>query len=71
MLLEDYLSVSIFPNLDDLLFESTYLKKKKEEEEDHPESCEWDDKLCQRIIENRVNKSIWIKFLLSLKSHMQ
>lgn len=33
MLLEVYLSFRIFPNLDDLLFERTYLKKKKRERE--------------------------------------
>lgn len=32
MLLEVYLSFRIFPNLDDVLFERTYLKKKKEGE---------------------------------------
>lgn len=31
MLLEVYLSFSIFPNLDDLLFERTYFQKEEEE----------------------------------------
>lgn len=72
MLLEVYLSFRIFPNLDDVLFERTYLKKKKRgRKKNQPESWEWTDKLCHKIIKNRVNKSIYIKILLSPKTHIQ
>lgn len=73
MLLEVYLSFSIFPNLDDLLFQRTYLKKKmkKRRKKNQPESCEWTDKLCHKSIKNKVNKSTYIKILLSPKRHIQ